>query len=67
MERDYSELRQRIRGAYPRLADFAEALGMTPSTLSLKLAGKSEWTRVEIEKVRLLLDLTVEELLRYFF
>lgn len=67
MERDYSELRQRIRGAYPRLSDFAEALGMTPSTLSLKLAGKSEWTRVEIEKVRLLLDLTVEELLRYFF
>lgn len=67
MERDYSELRRRIRGTYPRLADFAKDMGMTPSTLSLKLAGKSEWTRVEIEKVRTLLKLTIEELLRYFF
>lgn len=67
MERDYSELRQKIRGIYPRLADFAEDMGMTPSTLSLKLAGKSEWTRMEIEKVRLLLKLTVDEILLYFF
>lgn len=67
MERDYSELRQRIRGSYPRLADFAKAVGMTPSTLSLKLAGRSEWTRLEIEKTRILLNLTVEELYYYFF
>ena len=67
MKRDYSELRKRIRSIYPRLADFAKDMGMTPSTLSLKLTGRSEWTRVEIEKVRRLLGLTVEELLFYFF
>ena len=67
MQRDYYELRQRIRGKYARIGDFAKALGVTRGTLSLKLRGKSEWSRAEIEKTAELLDLTPDEILRYFF
>lgn len=67
MERDYSELRKRIRGTYNILGDFAADLGITAGTLSYKLSGKSEWSRAEIAKVVELLDLTPEETLRYFF
>ena len=67
MAREYYELRMRIRGKYARIEDFAKALGMTKGTLGLKLAGKSEWKRAEIEKVAELLELTPDEILRYFF
>lgn len=67
MRRDYSELRKKIRGKYLRLEDFARDLGVTPSTLTLKLSGKSEWSRAEIERTADLLDLTPDEILLYFF
>ena len=67
MGRDYYELRQRIRGKYARIGDFAKALGIASGTLSLKLMGKSEWSRAEIEKTAELLDLTPDEIMRYFF
>lgn len=67
MNRDYYELRQKIRGKYPRIGDFAKAIGMAKGTLSRKLTGKSEWSRAEMEKTAELLDLTPDEILRYFF
>lgn len=67
MNRDYYDLRQRIRGKYARIGDFAKALGVSRGTLSLKLMGKSEWSRAEIEKAAELLDLTPDEIMRYFF
>ena len=51
MKKANIELRKRIRGKYLRIGDFAADLGITKGTLGLKLNGKSEWTRAEIEKV----------------
>lgn len=67
MKKANIELRKRIRGKYLRIGDFAADLGITKGTLGLKLNGKSEWTRAEIEKVARLLDFTPEEILHYFF
>ena len=67
MNRDYSELRKKIRGKYLRLEDFAKDLGITAGTLTFKLSGKSEWSRAEIEKAAELLELTPNEILHYFF
>lgn len=67
MAKDYEALRRRILGKFGSLGAFAEALGPTASTLSLKLNGKSDWTRAEIESAQKLLDLTPEEVLEYFF
>ena len=67
MAHDYHDLRLRIRGKYARLTEFAKALGITTGTLSLKLRGKSEWSRAEIEKIAELLNLTPDEILLYFF
>ena len=67
MPNDFYNLRQRIRGKYARIGDFAKALRITKGTLSLKLMGKSEWKRAEIARAAELLDLTPEEILYYFF
>lgn len=67
MAKDYEALRRRILGKFGSLGAFAEALGITASTLSFKLNGKSDWTRAEIEKAQQLLGLTPEEVLEYFF
>jgi transcriptional regulator with XRE-family HTH domain len=67
LSREYIELRKRIRGKYTNLKDFAAKLGITSSTLSIKLKGKSDWTRAEIESVQKLLGLTPDEVIAYFF
>lgn len=67
MRRDYTELRKRILGKYGSLGVFAKKMGMTPSTLSKKLAGVSEWARIEIENAAVLLSLTPDEIWRIFF
>lgn len=63
----YSKLRGRIIEKFGSQKDFAMAMGMNVSTLSLKLNGKSEWTREEIEKACHLLDIPLEEVHFYFF
>ena len=67
MAHDYYELRQKIRGKYARIGDFASAVGITQGTLSLKLSGRSEWKRAEMIRAAELLNLTPEEILQYFF
>ena len=67
MQRDYTELKKKIRAKYATMAEFASLLGITNSTLSTKLAGESDWKRVEIEKVQQILDLTPDEVLAIFF
>lgn len=67
MGRNYEELRKKILGKYGSLSLFANDLGITPSTLSIKLKGGSDWTREEIEKCIQLLELTVEEAMAIFF
>lgn len=67
MGRDYEVLRRKILGKYGSLAPFAQELGITPSTLSLKLQGVSDWRRAEIERCIELLEFTPEEAMAIFF
>lgn len=57
----------RIREKYGTQEAFAKAMKMNPATLSAKLRGKSDWTRVEIELAGKHLDIPVAEIPDYFF
>lgn len=57
----------RIREKYGTQEAFAKALDMSPQTLSAKLHGKSDWTRVEIEMAGKKLEIPVAEIPDYFF
>lgn len=57
----------RIREKYGTQEAFAEVMEMSPATLSAKLRGKSDWTRLEIELAGKRLDIPVAEIPDYFF
>lgn len=63
----YAKLRGRIKEKYGSQNNFAAAMEMDRSTLSLKLNGKSDWTRKEIEKSCWLLSIPAIEVYEYFF
>lgn len=63
----YAKLRGKIRENFKTQEAFADAMCMDTSTLSLKLNGKSEWARNEIEKACYLLEIQIEEVYSYFF
>lgn len=63
----YPKLRGRIREKFGTQEAFALATGMSPSTLSSKLSGKTDWTRQEIERVCELLGIPMAEAHTYFF
>ena len=67
MGRDYELLRRKILGKYGQTGLFAKDLKVTQSTLSLKLSGKTDWRRAEIEKAARLLSLTADEVWLIFF
>ena len=67
MSANYSKLRGRIREKYGRQSDFAAVLHIDRSTLPLKLSGKSDWTREEIENSCIALDIPFAEAHSYFF
>lgn len=61
------KLRGRIREKFGTQEAFAKAMGMSETTLSSKLNGKTDWTRQEIEKAGKLLGIPIEEIPSYFF
>ena len=61
------KLRGRIREYYETQEAFAKALDMSPTTLSKKLMGKTEWGRQEIVEACALLAIPAEEIPAYFF
>ena len=61
------KLRGRIREKFGTQEAFAKAVGMSETTLSSKLNGKTDWTRAEIEKASTLLGIPIEEIPCYFF
>lgn len=63
----YSKLRGKIREMYGTQEAFAEAIGMNTATLSGKLNGKTDWTRVEMELACSLLGVSMMEMHSYFF
>ena len=62
---------RKLRGAIREKCGTQEALAsemrMHPSTLSAKLAGRTEWTRQEIVKVSEVLQIPDEQIHEYFF
>ena len=63
----YSKLRGAIRAQYGRQRAFARAMGLSPSTLSKKLCGHTEWTHGEIAKACELLGVPLADAYIFFF
>lgn len=64
---DFSKLRGRIREKCGTQAKFARAIRRSPAAVSLKLTGKRDWTREEIEASCGALDIPLSEAHTYFF
>lgn len=67
MSRDYSKLIGRIIEKFRTRNAFAQAMGISERTLSLKLNSKTEWRQTDIEKACKLLGIAVNEMTQYFF
>lgn len=64
---EYSKLRGRIVEKYRTFDAFAEALGVSRVTVSLKMNGKSGFSQEDIEEWSDKLDIRVSEYGAYFF
>jgi DNA-binding XRE family transcriptional regulator len=63
----YPKVRGAIREKFGTQAAFAKALGINPSTLVKKLAGKVEWTVSEVQASAKLLGIPNDSITDYFF
>ena len=63
----YSKLRGKIREVFGTQEAFAAAMNMNTATLSGKLNGKTDWTRVEMELACSLLGVSMMDMHSYFF
>jgi DNA-binding XRE family transcriptional regulator len=63
----YPKIRGAIREKYGTQAAFAKELGVNPSTLIKKLAGKVEWTLSEVQLATKLLGIPYDQISEYFF
>ena len=63
----YSKLRGLIREKFETQAAFSQAMGKHEATISKKLTGQAEWTRQEIEKASVLLEIPADKIHVYFF
>lgn len=61
------KLRGRIVEKFGTFEQFANALGISRPTLSLKLGGRVDWSSEQIEKAIALLDLKKDDIGEYFF
>jgi len=64
---DYSKLRGKIREIFKTQSAFAEAMGMSTTSLSAKLNNNVEFSQKEIDKAMKLLQISQEEIPAYFF
>lgn len=64
---DYSKLRGKIVEVFNTQSCFADAMGWSERTLSLKMNGIRPWKQPDICKAVKLLRLTNEEIPLYFF
>lgn len=67
MSFSYNKLRGKIKEVFGTQANFAKALGISTSVLSLKLNNVSEFTQKEILKAMRLLKVAPAEIDAYFF
>ena len=64
---DYSKLRGKIVEVYGTQSRFAEAMGWSERTLSLKMSGKIAWKQPDICKAVDLLSLAQNDIPMFFF
>lgn len=64
---NYRKLKGRIVEKYGTQDKFAQELGITPNTLSLKLNGKGEFSQGEIAKMSDILLIKKQDIPTYFF
>lgn len=62
----YPSLCGRIREKHRTQRAFAHAIGMNPSTLSMKLAGKSQWSYMDVERICRSLDIPMADAPNFF-
>ena len=67
MERIYCKLIGRIAEKIGTQSEFAERIGLSERSVSLKLNGKVGWKQDEIVKACAVLEIPVESLHDYFF
>lgn len=67
MQFDYSKLLGRIKECGYTQEKLAEEIGLTKTTMSLKLNNKAFFTQPEIFKIRSILRIPDEEIVAYFF
>ena len=67
MSFDYSALKGKIIEVYGTRRKFAEAMGMTQSSLSCKLSGAVKWAPAEMYKAQELLGFPDDQICVYFF
>lgn len=66
-EFDYSKLKGRIKEVLGTQEVYAEKIGLSRTSLSLRLSGKLEFTQQEIRKSCDVLELEPSEIPAYFF
>ena len=64
---DYQRLKLKIKSVYKTQSRMAEAIGISRSTLNLKLSGKAEWGQYEMFKVLRLLGESIDRITMYFY
>ena len=67
MSFNYAKLRGKIREVFGSETALAEALGMSRSTMSMKMNGKTEWSQQEMLRVVELLGEPISEVNSLFF
>ena len=67
MPHNYNALRGKIREVFGTQEAFAAAMGMSNSTLTAKLKGRTDWRRADMERAMKVLDIPVAEVGLYFF
>ena len=64
---DLNKLKGRIVEKFGTQGSFAQAMGMSGRTLSLKLDNKVDWKQTEIVKACKLLEIPDDKIADYFF
>jgi transcriptional antiterminator len=64
---DYKKLSGKIVEKCETQANFAEQMGLSERTVSLKLNNKISWKQTEIQKAMKILGLSDEDIQSYFF
>lgn len=67
MNYNYSKLKGKIKECFHTQEKFANALGISTSTLNLKLNNKAEWSQDEMKEALKLLGVNEGHIEKYFF